>query len=97
MRPAADTKPGEAAQKPPRVGKAPADDELRALLRRAIQRAADGAELDAVFAAVDKRVGDDAGLRAQAVEMWKLMLSLDYGTDDAKVRAKAWLELHGPK
>lgn len=101
MRPAADAKsgakPGDAAQKSPRVGKAPEDDELRALLRRAIQKAADGAELDAVFAAVDKRVGDDAGLRAQVVEMWKLMLSLDYGTDDAKVRAKAWLELHGPK
>ncbi len=96
-KPADDAKPGESAPKAPRVGKPPEDDELRALLRRAIQRAADGAELDAVFAAVDQRVGDDAGLRAQVVEMWKLMINLDYGTDDAKGRAKAWLERHGPK
>lgn len=84
--PGQETPPGR-----PREGKAPEDEELRALLRRAIQRAADAAELDAVFAAVDARVGADAALRSQAVEMWKLMLSLDYGNDEAKARARAWL------
>ncbi|MEO6594033.1 MAG: hypothetical protein ABIP94_04700, partial [Planctomycetota bacterium] len=41
----------DAAPAKPREGKAPEDDELRALLRRAIQKAADSAELDAVYAA----------------------------------------------
>ncbi len=86
----------DAAQKP-REGKAPEDDALRALLRRAIQKAADANELDAVFTAVDERVGDDATLRTQAVEMFKLQLSLDFGNDDSKRRAKAWVDNHGPK
>lgn len=84
-----------AAPKRPREGKAPDDDTLRDLLRRAIQKAADAAELDAVFAAVDARVGDDDGLKQQAIAMWKLMLSLDYGNDDSKRRANAWLEHNG--
>jgi hypothetical protein len=50
-----------------------------------------------VFTAVDQRVGDDAGLRTQAAEMWKLMISLEYGSDDSRARAKAWLEKHAPK
>jgi len=88
---------GQPAPQRPREGKAPDDEELRALLRRAIQKAADAAELDAVFAAVDARVGTDAGLRAQAVGMWQLMLSLDYGNDDSKRRARAWLDQHAGK
>jgi hypothetical protein len=86
---------GDAAPKKPREGKAPDDEPLRALLRRAIQSAADNAELDAVFTAVDARIGTDAGLRSQALAMWKLMLSLDYGNDEAKRRARAWVEQHG--
>ena len=81
----------------PHEGKAPEDEELRALLRRAIFLAADKAELDAVYAAVDERVGTDAGLRAQAVEMFKHQLSLGYGNDDSKQRAKAYVEKHGSK
>lgn len=87
----------DAAKAKPREGKPPEDEELRALMRRAIQKAADAAELDAVFAAVETRVGTDAGLRAQAVDMFKLQLSLDYGNDDSKQRAKAWVEKHGAK
>jgi len=90
----ANGKDGQPAPQRPREGKAPEDEELRALLRRAIQRAADATELDAVFAAVDARVGTDAALRSQAVEMWKLMLSLDYGNDEGKRRARAWLDQH---
>jgi hypothetical protein len=102
MRPDAKAAPGpegapNAATAKPREGKPPADEELRALLRRAIQKAADAAELDAVFAAVDERVGTDAGLRTQAVDMFKLQLSLDYGNDDSKQRAKAYVEKHGAK
>lgn len=89
----------EAGQQPnpanrPREGKAPEDEELRGLLRRAIQKAADDAELTAVFAAVETRVGTDASLRAQATDMWKLMVSLDYGNDDSKRRAREYLAKH---
>lgn len=84
----------DAAPKKPREGRPPEDDELRALLRRAIQKAADAAELDSVFAAIDARVGTDASLQKQVVEMFKLQLSLDYGNDDSKRRAKAWLDAH---
>jgi hypothetical protein len=79
------------------VGKAPEDEELRGLLRRAIQLAADAAELDAVYAAVDKRVGDDAALRQQAVEMFKLQISLGYGSDDSRPRAQKYVDAHGAK
>jgi hypothetical protein len=95
--------PGGAANAPaaaaakPREGKSPDDAELRALLRRAIQKSADEQELDAVFAAVAERVGTDAALRTQAVEMFKLMLSLDYGGADAQRRAKAFVAEHAGK
>ena len=81
----------------PREGKAPEDDKLRDLLRRCIQRGADAAELDAAFAAIEERIGDDAGLRKQGVEMFKLMLSLDYGNDDAKARARKFVDQHAGK
>ena len=100
MRADARAAPGQApdaAKAKPREGKPPEDEELKALLRRAIYKAADAAELDAVFAAVETRVGTDAGLRAQAVDMFKLQLSLDYGNEDSKQRAKAWVDKHGAK
>lgn len=81
----------------PRVGKAPEDEELRGLLRRVIQQAADAAELDAVYAAVAARVGDDAGLRSQAVEMFKLQVSLGYGNDDSRARAQKYVDANGTK
>lgn len=78
----------------PREGKAPDDDQLRELLRSCIQRGASAADLDAAFAAIETRIGDDAGLRQQGVEMFRLMLSLDYGNDDAKGRARKFVEQH---
>lgn len=87
----------DAATAKPREGKAPEDAELKALLRRAIQLAADAAELDAVYAEIETRVGTDAGLRTQTVEMFKLQLSLGYGNDDSKQRAKAYVDKHGAK
>lgn len=81
----------------PREGKAPEDKELMALLRRAIQKAADSEELEAVFAAVSKRVGEDAALHSQAVEMFKLQVSLEYGNEDSRGRAKAYIKKHGSK
>ena len=51
----------DAATAKPREGKAPEDGELKGLLRRAIQLAADTAELDAVYSEIETRVGTDAG------------------------------------
>ena len=78
----------------PREGKAPDDAELRTLLRAVIQKTASEADLDEVFRQVDARVGDDAALKLQAVEMFKLVLSLGYGTDAAQTRAKIYLAAH---
>lgn len=80
------------AEARPREGRAPEDEELRTLLRRAIQRAADKTELDAVFTAIETRAGTSAALKDQTVEMFKLMLSLEYGNDDARARARAFLD-----
>ncbi len=78
----------------PREGKAPDDTELRTLLRAVIQKTASEADLDEVFQKVDARVGDDAALKLQAVEMFKLVLSLGYGTDAAQTRAKRYVDAH---
>ena len=80
-----------------RKGAPPDDDELRALLRRAIQKAADGAELDEVFAAITARAAGSDALRAQALAMFELMLSLDYGNDEAKRRARGFVAEHAGK
>jgi hypothetical protein len=77
----------------PREGKAPQDERLRNLLRAVIQQAATPADLDAAFEDIDARVGDDKDLEQQAIDMFKLVLSLGYGTDDARTRCKSWLAL----
>jgi len=88
-------------QRPPtgkqREGGPPDDAQLMALLRRAIQKAAAEDELDQVFAAVELRVADDSGLRKQAVEMFKLQVSLEYGNEDSRRRADAYVVKHGSK
>ncbi len=92
MEPAAEGAPPPAAAQ--REGKAPDDDELRNLLRDAIQRTASDEDLDDVFGRIDARVAA-AGIEAQAIEMFKLMVSLGYGTDSAQTRAKKYLQARG--
>jgi hypothetical protein len=92
MREPATERPANPAADKPREGKAPEDEELRGLLRAVINKFASSEDLDEVFAAIDQRIGADAGLRAQGADMFKLMLSLDYGTDEAKKRARTWLD-----
>ncbi|MBK8974406.1 MAG: hypothetical protein IPM29_00625 [Planctomycetes bacterium] len=75
-------------------GRAPDDEALRGLLRRIIRRDADAAALDAVFAELDRHVGDDADLLRQARDMLELVLGLDYGTEPARDRARRWLAAH---
>jgi hypothetical protein len=86
-----------AAAERPRAGKPPEDAELARLLRAAIQRTASTEDLDEVFRAVGARVGEDAGLRRQAVEMFELMLALEYGTEAARERARRWVADHRGK
>lgn len=75
-----------------RRGQAPTDDELRGLLRAAIRRDADAPSLERTFAAIRTRAESSDDLRRQAESMLELMLSLDYGNDDAKARARAQLD-----
>ena len=78
-------------------GFSPDDSRLQALLRRAIRRDAGAETVDSIFAEIDERVGDDAELRGQAIEMFKLMLSLDYGGEHARKKAQVYVREHGPK
>lgn len=86
---------GEAAREAPgatpRKGQAPNDETLRELLRAAIQRDADAARLDDVFARIRTRAGESAELKAQGIAMLELMLSLEYGNAAARDRATAQL------
>jgi len=91
-RPQPDAADAEAKQ--PREGKAPDDPELRELLRAVIQKTATAADLDAAFRDVDARVGEDAALEQQAVEMFKRVLGLGYGTEAAKERCRAYVAAH---
>ena len=78
-------------------GKAPDDREL-GLLMRAIAKKSNSAEDNAaLFNKLERRVGDDAGLRKQAVDMCKLIRKLNYGTDDARARAALYVKKHGVK
>jgi hypothetical protein len=96
---AAEARPpaGERPQAARQEGKPPEDPELRRLLRAAIRREASKEELDATFSAIDERVGDDEGLRREAVDMFRLMVSLGYGSDDASERAKAYVAKHAAR
>jgi len=78
-----------------REGKAPQDEELKSLLRGIIQRDNSVEDNVDLFKKVDQKVGDDTGLKKQAVEMFKLLRSLNYGTDDARKRAKTYIDKHG--
>jgi hypothetical protein len=94
QRDAANRRGAEGGQRP-LAGRAPEDEELKTLLRRVIQRDASREELDAAFAAIEARAGDDAALRAQVLEMFKLILGLDYGSDEARKRARQYVDQHG--
>ena len=78
-----------------RVGKPPEDERLMSLLRSYIRKTNTNEQVEETFADIEARVGDDAGLRSQAVEMFKLMLSLTYGSEYARKQAKAYVDKHG--
>ncbi|MCA8958566.1 MAG: hypothetical protein KDC87_20990 [Planctomycetes bacterium] len=78
-----------------REGKAPNDPALQGLIRALIQKDNTDKDLDAVFAKIDAAVGTDSGKQRQMVEGMKLVLSLEYGTAEARKRARAYVEKHG--
>jgi hypothetical protein len=87
-----DAAPGDRAVPATRRGTAPTDDELRGLLRAAIQKDADAAALDATFAKIRARAAVSPELAREVEQMFELMLGLDYGSEDARRRAQAWLD-----
>jgi len=86
---------GREARAVKREGKPPSDERLMTLLRSYIRKTNTNAQVEQTLADIEVRVGDDAGLRAQAVEMFKLLLSLSYGTEYAQKQAKAYVDKHG--
>jgi hypothetical protein len=90
-RPAADADPK-------REGKPPEDPELESLLRQIIRKTKTAEEIDDLFARVEKRIEGDAGLRRQALDMFRLMLFYDhYGNDESRARAKKFVEAHAER
>lgn len=98
---AAQERPTTDATTPPpvqvRQGKPPEDPELNSLLRSFIRKTHDAAQVDAIFADIQKRAKVNDDLTTEAVEMFKLMLSFRerYGTDHAQELAEGFLKAHG--
>lgn len=88
--------PGE---RPPvqREGKPPEDPELLSLLRSYIRKTNDDERTEELFAGIKARGAESEPLRGEVVEMFRLMLSIDYGNARAQELAREFLEEHGPK
>lgn len=82
-----------------RQGKPPEDPELNSLLRSFIRKTNDDERNDSIFSDIQKRASESEALNAEAVEMFKLMLSFrnNYGTPHAQQRAEAFLKEHAGK
>ncbi|NNE93156.1 MAG: hypothetical protein HKN23_16050 [Verrucomicrobiales bacterium] len=92
--------PEEAGNSPKREGKPPEDPELNGMLRAFIRQDTEKAAIDEIFASIQKRASESDELHAQAVDMFKLMLSFRdrYGTDHAQSLAEQFLkEAAAPK
>ena len=82
--------------KPKRRGKAPEDATLNSLLRSYIRKTNDPARVEEIFGQIEKRRQESDRLHQQAIEMFQLMLSFPerYGTEEAQVKARAFLREH---
>lgn len=72
------------------------DARLRELMRGVIRPNAEAEDVKKAAAAVEKYVGDDKAKQADLGKAAKLILSLGYGTDEAKKQLKAWAEKYAP-
>lgn len=72
------------AQPAARAGKASADPELQALMRRLIGPRADRSQVDEAARAMARWAGADPGKKSELADYCRLVLGLGYGTDAAK-------------
>lgn len=86
----------DAAPNPDRVGKPPEDPQLNTLLRAFIRQTNDAARADEVYADIVARAAESAELEAEAIEMFRLMLSFRdrYGIAHAQDLAEGFLKDH---
>lgn len=78
--------------KPKREGKPPEDPKLLSLLRPFIRKTNEDARTDEIYAEITARAAEGKELNSQAVEMFKLMLSIDYGSPHAQKLARKFLD-----
>lgn len=90
--------PARAAPKPNpnRVGKPPEDSQLNTLLRAFIRKTNDAPGADRIYADIGARAAESDELEAEAIEMFRLMLSFrdNYGTPHAQGLAEGFLKDH---
>lgn len=77
-----------------REGRSPDDPQLSSLLRSFVRKTNDDETANQVFADIQKRSSESDALRAETVEMFKLMLSFPdrYGSEHAQNLARQFLE-----
>jgi len=80
--------------RPQLAGKVPEDAELQGLMRAMINKLNTEEDVDELLGRVAKRVGQDTGLRTEAVEGFKRLLSTTYGTDYARKRWQEYVQKH---
>lgn len=92
------TKPEPQPPETRREGKPPEDAELNALLRAFIRKDADKTSVEKTFADIEARAAQSDALKAETVDMFKLMLSFRdrYGTPDAQALAESFLKAAAP-
>lgn len=92
-RPTPDRTEGEAPARQ-REGKPPEDPQLNQLLRAFIRKDNDSERVKEVFADIESRAAESDALHAEAVEMFKLMLSFRdrYGNEEAQKLAESFLK-----
>jgi len=83
----------DATPPPKREGKPPEDAELNALLRAFIRKDATHETVEEIYADIQARASDSDALKAEAIDMFKLMLSFRdrYGTPEAQALAEKFL------
>ena len=84
-------------EKAKRQGAPPTDPQLNGLLRSFIRKTNNNSQADEIFAEIEARAAASDALRAEAVEMFKLMLSFrdNYGSPHAQSLAEGFLKKHG--
>ncbi len=75
-------------------GKIPDDPELESLMRGLVGKFNTNDDVDDMFERIEDRVGEDRQLRQAAVEGFKRLLSMTYGTEYARKRFRKYVAKH---